>query len=150
MPPTGGATAERVNVFPLGDRYLFRHYFDEAVFDLLRRHYDNREYRFDVPARRFDPLQVTMRDRGYDLSVVDAIAPYAVVVRKYSAHPENVFNAAVIQRETSDYNVFVLRDKRSVALTVKQGATRLVDTDLDVDFEGEDGSARTDGAAGAA
>lgn len=150
MPPTGGADSERVNVFPLGDRYLFRHYFDEAVFDLLRRHYDNREYRFDVPARRFEPLRASLRDRGYELSVVDAIPPYAVVVRKYSTHPENVFNAAVIQRATTDYNVFVLRDKRSVALAVKQGATRLVDTDLDVDFEDGGGNSRTDGTAGAA
>jgi hypothetical protein len=150
MPPTDGADGERVNVFPIGDRYLFRHYFDEAVFDLVRRYYDNREYRFEVPARRFDPLRVSLGDRGYDLSVVEAVPPYAVVVPKYSAHPENVFNAAVIQRETPEYNVFVLRDKRSVALTVKQGATRLVDTDLDVAFEGEGGSARADGTAGAA
>ncbi|MFB6303395.1 MAG: hypothetical protein ABEH78_11125 [Haloferacaceae archaeon] len=145
MPPTGGAETERVNVFPVGDRYLFRHYFDEAVFDLVRRYYDNREYRFDVPARRFDPLRASLADRGYDLRVVDVLDPYAVVVRKYREHPENVFNAAVIQRHTADYNVFVLRDKRSVALAVKQGATRLVDTDLDVAFEGDGRSARPNG-----
>jgi hypothetical protein len=134
--PRDGADRERVNVFPVGDRYLFRHYFDEQVFDLLRRYYDNREYRFDVPARRFDPLRASLGDRGYDLSVVDDIDTYAVVVRKYRAHPENVFNAAVIRRQAADHNVFVLRDRRSVALTVKQGATRLVDTDLDVGFDG--------------
>lgn len=135
MPPTGGADGERVNAFPVGDRYLFRHYFDEDVFDLLRRYYDNREYRFDVPSRRFDPLRASLRDRRYELDVVDEIDPYAVVVRKYREHPENVFNAAVIQRHTADHNVFVLRDKRSVALAVKQGATRLIDTDLDVAFD---------------
>ncbi|MFB6280929.1 MAG: hypothetical protein ABEH40_02800 [Haloferacaceae archaeon] len=133
MPPTGGADGERINVFPVGDRYLFRHYFDEEVFDLVRRYYDNREYRFDVPARRFDPLRAALSDRGYELRVVADAAPYAVVVRKYRRHPENVFNAAVIQRHTPDHNVFVLRDKRSVALAVKQGATRLVDTDIDLD-----------------
>lgn len=134
--PAVEADVERVNVFRVDDRYLFRHYFDEEVFDLLRRYYDNHEYRFDVPARRFEPLRVSLRDRGYDLSVVEDPAPYAVVVRKYREHPENVFNAAVIQRSTADHNVFVLRDKRSVALTVKQGATRLVDTDVEVAFDG--------------
>lgn len=127
-----GGDVDRVNVFRVDDRYLFRHYFDEAVFDLLRRYYDTGGYRFEVPASRFDPLRVSLRDRGYELTVVDAFEPYTVVVRKYSEHPENVFKAAVIQRSTDDYNAFVLRDKRSVALAVKQGATRLVDTDVEV------------------
>jgi len=147
MPPSGGVERvrdrERINAFRVGDRYLFRHYFAEDAFDLVRRYYDNREYRFDVPARRFAPLRASLADRGYDLSVVDGVDPYAVVVRKYRRHPENVFKAAVIQRETADYNVFVLRDKRSVALAVKGGATRLVDTDLEVAFD--DGRERTAG-----
>jgi len=130
--PAEEADIERVNVFHVGDRYLFRHYFDEGVFDRLRRYYDNQQYRFEVPARRFEPLQVSLRDRGYELAVVDDPAPYAVVVRKYRDHPENVFKAAVLQRSADGYNVFVVRDKRSVALAVKQGATRLVDTNLDV------------------
>lgn len=148
MPPTRGADGERINVFPVGDRYLFRHYFDEDVFDLVRRYYDNREYRFDVPARRFAPLRASLSDRGYELRVVDDVAPYAVVVRRYSRHPENVFNAAVIQRRAGEHNVFVLRDKRSVALAVKQGATRLVDTDLDVEFGDDGGRTRRADAAG--
>lgn len=130
------ADLERVNVFHVGDEYLFRHYFDgEAVFEQLKPYYESQEYRFAVPAHKFEPLQVRLRDRGYDLRVVEDPEPFGAVVKKYRTHPENVFKAAVLQRSTREYNVFFLRDRHEVAKAVKQGATRLVDTDIEIDLE---------------
>lgn len=137
MPPDGdGAEGrERVNAFQVGDRYLFRHYFEgEGVFDRLKPYYDPQEYRFAVPTHRFEQVQVFLGDRGYDLVVVDPEA-YAVVVKKYTSHPENVFKAAVLQRSVDGYNCFVLRDEDSVERAVDQGATRLTATDFDVAFD---------------
>lgn len=127
---------ERVNVFHVGDDYLFRHYFEgDEVFEKLKPYYEHQEYRFSVPAHKFEPLQVSLRDRGYDLRVVEDPEEFGVVVRKYRSHPENVFKAAVLQRSTRDHNVFFLRDRHSVAQAVKQGGTRLVDTDIEIELE---------------
>lgn len=126
---------ERVNVFRVGERYLFRHFFDgEDVFDRLKPYYENQKYRFSVPVSRFEPIRVFLGERGYELRVVDSPREFGVVVKQYSDHPENVFKAAVCQASADGYNCFLLRDRRSVALAVKQGATRLVDTDIDVAF----------------
>lgn len=125
--------AERVNAFPVGDGYRFRHFFDgDAVFDRLKRYYESQEYRFSVPAHRFDGVQAFLDDHGYDLVVVDDPEPFAVVCRKYRSHPENVFKASVFRRSAGDYTVFVLRDRDSVETAVRQGATPLAETDLDV------------------
>lgn len=129
------STPERVNAFLIGDRYLFRHYFEgEAVFDRLKPYYEHQEYRFSVPPRRFDQIRAFLRDNGYRLRVVEDPEPYVVVVRKYRSHPENVFKAAVHQWSTRNHNCFLLRDAASVEHAVGRGAARLADTDLSVPF----------------
>jgi len=38
----------RISIFPVGDEYLFTHYFDRKdVFNELRRYY-NKDYRFEI------------------------------------------------------------------------------------------------------
>lgn len=131
-----GETAdERVNVFRFDDRYLFKHYFDgEAVFERLKPHYDAEEYRFDVPAHRFEPLRVFLGERGYDLRVVDDPEEYVVAVRKYSEHPEGIFGDAVFQWHGTDHNCFLLRDQRAVEAAVRDGALWLPETRISVTF----------------
>jgi len=126
---------ERVNVFPIGDRYLFRHYFDEeAVFERLKPFYEPQEYRFNVPEHRCEGVRAFLEDREYEVVVVDDPAPFVVVVRKYTEHPENVFKAAVDRRDTPEHNCFLLRDRESVELAIDRGARRLSTADLDVEF----------------
>ncbi len=130
---------ERVNAFPIGDYYLFRHYFEnETIFERLKPHYNNQEYRFEVPVHRFDQVRAFLRDRGYELREVDEFEPFAVVVEQYTAHPENIFNAAVLHRSVSGYNVFLLRDRDSVETVIRQGATRLGEADIAVEFRARD------------
>lgn len=129
------ASHERVNVFEVDDRYLFRHYFDgEEVFDRLKRYYNNRQYRFEVPPEEFDDLRSFLAERGYGLVVVDVPEEFAVVVRKYTAHPENIFKESVIQRSVDGHNCFLMTDREAVDLAVRDGATRLVDTGLESPF----------------
>ncbi|GAB3417645.1 hypothetical protein GCM10027435_16600 [Haloparvum alkalitolerans] len=133
--PVRESGPERVNAFLIGDRYLFRHYFDgDAVFDRLKPYYEHDEYRFAVPPRRFEQIQAFLADRDYDLRVVDDPAPFVVVVRKYRSHPENVFKAAVHRWSTPNHNCFLLRDEGSVETAVRSGATRLPETSLSVSF----------------
>lgn len=139
MPGFRRASTERINAFEVGEGYLFRHYFEgETVFDRLKPYYDPQQYRFEVPRAEFDDLRSFLADNGYGLVAVDAPEEFAVVVRQYTEHPENVFKAAVATRATDGYNVFLLKDREAVERAVDRdvggGATRLVDTDLEYPF----------------
>lgn len=126
---------ERVNVFAVDERYLFKHYFDgDAVFARLQRYYDNQQYRFEVPAEAFEDLREYLADHGYALVVVDAVEAFVVVVQQYTAHPENIFKASVAQRTVDGYNCFLLTDEDAVIHAVADGAVRLADSGLQNPF----------------
>lgn len=124
-----------VNAFHVGDSHLFKHYFEgEEVFDRLRRYYDHHQYRFAVPTDEFESVRRFLGERGYALEPVADFDDYVVVVRKYTAHPDDIFKTSVLQRSHGDYNLFVLKDENAVASAVADGATRLGDSPLEVTF----------------
>jgi len=130
MAGAGSQSGEQVNVFEVDGQYLFKHYFDEAVFDRLRPYYNASQYRFEVPPAEFDALQSDLGDHGYDLQVVDAVEKYVVVVEMYTAHPENVFEDSVVQRRSEGHNCFLMTDQYALAHAVAEGATRLGEADV--------------------
>lgn len=120
---------ELVNSFEIGGIYFFRHYFEgEDVFNRLKRYYNNQQYRFEVPASDFDSIRSFLREHGYGLVTVDAIEEFAVVVKKYTNHPENIFKDSVIHRSVDGYNCFVMVDQLAVERAVREGAIRLTAT----------------------
>jgi len=138
MSRSGPTAEQQVNVFEVEDTFLFKHYFEgEDVFDRLKPFYNNTQYRFEVPSDEFEQLRSFLADRGYDLVVVETIPKYAVVVEKYTAHPENIFKDSVIQRSVDGHNCFLLTDQYAVAGAVSEGAMRLSDTDLPNPFREE-------------
>lgn len=131
-------TGSAVNVFRLDDTYYFRHYFDgESVFARLRRYYENEQYRFAVPAREFDGVRRFLADHGYRLREVADLERYTVAVRKYTAHPENIFEEAVAQRSRDGYNLFLLTDLDAVEAAVSEGATHLRETNVAFERTGQ-------------
>jgi hypothetical protein len=123
----------RVNAFNVEGAYLFRHYFDgDAVFARLRRYYEPDQYRFAVPASEFDGVRRFLDGHGYRLEPVSALDPYVVLVRKYTAHPENIFKQSVLQRSHGDYTLFLLTDRTAVDRAVEEGAVRLADSPISV------------------
>lgn len=138
MGARSGEARSHVNAFRLADTYYVRHYFEgEAVFARLRRYYENEHYRFAIPAREFDGVRRFLREHGYSLREVADLERYTVVVRKYTAHPENIFKEAVDQRSRDGYNCFLLKDQAAVASAVEQGATRLRDADVALERTGQ-------------
>lgn len=126
------AGAERVNVFVVGDAYLFKHYFEgDEVFDELRQYYNHSQYRFEVPDADFERVRLFLEDRDYALVVVEDIEPYAVVVRKYTAHPDNIFKGSVLHRSVGDYNLFVMTDREAMEAAVEAGATPLAEAPVE-------------------
>lgn len=135
MPEFHRASEERVNAFPHGEAYLFKHYFEgEEVFDRLQRYYDNQQYRFEVPTGDFEAVQDFLTDHGYALVAVDDLEPYVVVVEKYTDHPENIFKDSVLHRGDVDYNVFLMTNQVAVEQATHGGATRITETDLAIPF----------------
>ena len=122
---------EQVNVFEVDETYLFKHYFDgEEVFDRLKRYYNHQHYRFEVPADAFEDLRSLLAEHGYGLVVVDATPEFAVVVKKYTQHPENIFKGSVIHRSVDGYNCFLMSDQAAVDRATREGAIRLTNTDF--------------------
>jgi len=125
----GAGTAagrESVNAFPVREVLLFKHYFEgEAVFDRLKPYYNGSQYRFEVDVAKFDSVRRFLRDHGYDVSVVDRPERYWVVVRQYTAHPDDIFKQSVRQERAEGYNCFLLTDQDAVETAVSRGGTRL-------------------------
>ena len=129
------ASQEQVNVFEVDEVYLFKHYFEsDEVFDRLKQYYNNQQYRFEVPPGEFEDLRSFLANHDYGLVVVDVIELFVVVMKKYTAHPDNIFKQCVIQRTVNGYNCFLLTDQAAVKEAVQKGATRLTETDLENPF----------------
>lgn len=128
------STADRrspVNAFAVGDRYLLRHYFESTtVFDALEPHYDPHRHRFAVPPDAFGDVLGVLSGHGYEVTVVEDPARFAVAVRKYTDHPEPVFEETVLEIDAGEYNVFVLATLDAVERAVERGATGLWATSL--------------------
>jgi hypothetical protein len=114
---------------------LFKHYFDgKEVFVRLKRYYNNQQYRFEVPSGEFEAIRSFLAEHGYGLVVVDAIEAFVEVVKQYTKHPNNFFNASVLQRAADGYNYFLMTDQKAVEDAVHEGAIRLTNTDLQNPF----------------
>ena len=126
--------SESVNVFPVDGQYLFAGYFEERLFDRLRPYYNPDRYRFEVPEAEFAALRTDLETAGYDVSLVEATGKFTVAVEMYTAHPENVFEESVAQREHEGYNCFLMSDQYALARAVAEGGTRLTDSELSNPF----------------
>ena len=133
--PSFDVDREQVNLFRVEDRYLFKQYFDQdTVFTALRDYYNQDDYRFEVPPDVVEEVKQVLREHMFEPVVVDAPAEFCVVYPKYTDHPDVLFKTAVLQRSKRDKHLFLLKDQLSVEQAVNNGATRLVDTDLDTLF----------------
>jgi len=126
-----GDGAAVVNAYRIEDTYYFRHYFEEdGVFEKLRPHYQRYDYRFEVPANRFPEIKDFLEGRGYHLREVEDPESLAVVVRKFTDHPDVVFDESVIQTGVKRFNVFLMKDHATADRAIAAGARPLSDTDL--------------------
>jgi hypothetical protein len=131
------ANQQKVNAFRINDEYLFKHYFEgDKVFARLRKHYNNNQYRFEVPVEDFEAIKSFLADHGYGLTTVHAVEEYVVVVRKYTEHPGNIFKQSVIQQSIPKYNCFLMTTQSAVEEAVSKISTAkpLTKTKIDNPF----------------
>lgn len=124
------ASRTRVNVFPTGDRYRFREYFEEpGLFATLAPYYDDDAYRFDVPSDRFDTVARSLRSFDYEPVVIEDPNPFVVAHRRFRDHPKVLFRTSVERRRTDHYTLFLLKDRASVDRALDEGAIALDELD---------------------
>lgn len=126
---------EQINTFEVDESYLFKHYFDqEDIFDRLKKYYNNHQYRFEIPPKEFDSVRAFLSDYGYGIVVVDVSEEFVVVVKQYTDHPENIFKESIIQRTVDGFNYFLMTDQVATEEAIRDGATRLTETNLENPF----------------
>ena len=120
-----------VYVFELNGRYAFKQFFDSsAVFDALREHYVDDEYRFEVPEEAFDSVAETLRDHGYEPTVVDDPEPFVVVIGQYEKHAD-ILKESVANWSRREHKFFLMRSPYAVEQAVGQGATPVSETEFE-------------------
>lgn len=119
---------EQIYVFPVGDEYLFSHYFDRTdVFDALKEYYDGDAYRFEVPDAEFDGVRRFLEDEYFEPVVADDLEAFCVVKEQYTEHAE-ILRHSVANWERDGQLFFLMKDAHSVRLAEERGATRIEET----------------------
>jgi len=126
------ASRERINVFSVGDTYLFKHYVSEDAFAEINRYYEEYDHRFEVPGDRFGFVEETLEKHDYAPVVVENPEPFAVLKRKYTNHPDVLFQDSVYQRGLGAFNCFVMNTHEAAGRAADRGARPLAEADVDL------------------
>lgn len=119
---------ETIYVFPVGEEYLFSHYFERTdVFDALKEYYDGEAYRFEVPAEEFDGVRQLLEEEYFEPVVADDLESFCVVKEQYTEHAE-VLRNSVANWERDGQLFFLMKDEHAVRLAVELGATPIEET----------------------
>lgn len=128
------ASRTRLNVFPGNGSYRFRAYFEEpGLFASLKPFYEEEEYRFVVPADRFETVADLLRSYEYEPVIIDDPTPFVVAFKRFSDHPRVLFKHAIERRRTDRYTLFLLDTRQAVREAVDKGAIEISELD-DVDW----------------
>lgn len=120
-----------VYLFELDDRYLFKRYFPQTdVFDTLREHYVNDAYRFEVPDDALDTVVESLRDHGYEPTVVDDPEPFCVVIDQYESHAD-ILSRSVVNWTRRDHRFFLMPDPMAVEQAIEQGAVLVTESSFE-------------------
>ncbi len=124
-----------INIFDVYDRYLFKYYFnDNEIFSNLQYYYNEDKYRFEIPKDSINEVKQLLKRNMFEPIIIKEVNEFGVVKEKYTDHPKMLFRDSLLQESTSDYNIFVMKDKKSVEKAVMNGATKLTDTDIEIKF----------------
>lgn len=125
------ADGPEIHVFELNNRYTFKQFFDQsAVFDALKEYYVSDEYRFEVPEAAFDDVEATLRDHGYEPTLVDDPEPFCVVIGQYEKHAD-ILKESVANWTRREHRFFLLRSPFAVEQAVQRGATPVAETEFE-------------------
>ena len=121
---------EAIPTFHLGDSYTFKHFFDDKeVFSKLSKYYIQNEGRFRIPEDDLDDVRSLLKGYSYALVIQSQIDEYVVAKKRYTDHPDVLFKQSVARQKTSDYTLFLMKDRDAVEQACRQGAIPVAEID---------------------
>ena len=94
--PTFDVETEEITVFEIGDRYIFKTYFDEdQLFKQLKKYYNENKYRLEIPEADLEEVRQILDEYYYDLDVEDSVDDYCVVVDRKSKSANTLRNSVM-------------------------------------------------------
>jgi hypothetical protein len=124
----------KIYIFKLGDKWVFKHYFeDEEVYRLLSQFYQRARFRFECSTiEDRDKAAEFLKYHGFDVSVVEN--PSECVVRMNKQNYDSmvkVLKNSIAHRDVGEERIFLMMDAVSVEKALKEGAERYASS---VDF----------------
>jgi hypothetical protein len=123
--PTFDIETEEITVFDIGDRYIFKTYFDEdQLFKRLEKYYNNDKYRFEIPEGDLKEVRQVLDEYYYELDVEDSVEDYCVVVDRKSKSANTLRNL-VMRKHKGEHEILVMKDKLSKRQALEKSAVAL-------------------------
>jgi hypothetical protein len=123
MANVSAAKEPTIPIFPIGEKYLFKHYFEERnLYSRLSQFYNGEKYRFEIPGSELEDVMSFLRENGKSIAVVEDVEDFVVVKKKYTKHPDILFKESVLQRSHSGHNLFLMKNHSSVNAAITNGA----------------------------
>jgi hypothetical protein len=128
--PNFDVDRESVEMFRVGEQYLFTAYIDnQAIFEQVREYYNDTEYRFEVPVEEFETVCDCLEEAYLDPVEVTDPEPYCVVVETYDQHAK-ILRDAVATWERRGHRFFLMESELATADAVERGATPVAETEF--------------------
>lgn len=123
--PTFDIETEEITVFDIGDRYIFKTYFDEdQLFKRLEKYYNKDKYRFEIPEGDLKEVRQVLDEYYYELDVEDSVEDYCVVVDRKSKSANTLRNS-VMRKHKGEHEILVMKDKLSKRQALEKSAVAL-------------------------
>lgn len=123
--PTFDIETEEITVFKIGDKYIFKTYFDEdQLFKQLEKYYNDNKYRFEIPESDLGRVRQILENYYYELDVTGSVEDYCVVVDRKSKSANTLSNS-VMKKQRGQHEILVMKDELSKRQAVEKDAVIL-------------------------
>lgn len=116
----------RINLFRIGGRWLFKHYFQNHVFEELSHYYGGSRYRFEVPDEGLAEVRDLLEREGHETVLIRDPEPFCVTKQAYT-EMKQILKKSVHKEPREDLVLFVMKDKAAVEQAEYLGAERVTE-----------------------
>jgi hypothetical protein len=131
--PTFDVETEEITVFEIGDRYIFKTYFDEdQLFKQLEKYYNENKYRFEIPEADLEEVRQILDECYYGLDVEDSVDDYCILIDRKSKSANTLRNS-VMRKHKGKQETLIMKDELSKKQAVGKDAVALEETDFEME-----------------
>lgn len=128
--PTFDVETEEITAFDIGDKYIFRTYFDEdRLFQQLGKYYNSDKYRFEIPHRDIRKARQLLDEYFYELKITGRLEDYSVVIPE-EVDSSDILKNSVMKKHRHQHEILVMKDELSVRQAEEKGAVPLEESQV--------------------